>query len=70
MGFSYKPLWKTLIDKDMKPHELMVKADFTTRQLTHLNKNEPINLKIIESICHVLDCRIQDVIEITPDKPC
>lgn len=34
--------------------------------LAKLGKNEPVNLKIIESICRELQCGIEDVVETTP----
>lgn len=32
--------------------------------LAKLGKNEPVNLKIVESICKELQCGIEDVVEI------
>lgn len=64
---SYKPLLKTLLEKDMTKTELRLAADFSTVTLAKIKKNEPITLTIIEKICSVLDCRIEDVIEFVPE---
>lgn len=61
---SYNPLWKTLIDKDKKRMDLLDIAGISRGTLAKMGKNEPVNLKVIDSICVNLECKIQDVIEI------
>lgn len=61
---SYDRLWKTLIDKHMKKTELRDRIGISNATLAKLGKNEPVNLKIIETICRELQCNIEDVVEI------
>lgn len=61
---SYDRLWKTLIDKHIKKTELKELIGISNATLAKMGKNEPVNLKIIESICKELDCKIEDVVEI------
>jgi DNA-binding Xre family transcriptional regulator len=61
---SYDRLWKTLIDKHMKKTELRDVIGISNATLAKMGKNEPVNLKIIESICKELECGIEDVVEI------
>jgi hypothetical protein len=61
---SYDRLWKTLIDKHMKKTEFRDKVGISNATLAKLGKNEPVNLKIIESICKELECCVEDVLEI------
>lgn len=56
MPFSYKKLWKLLIDKDVKKTDLINKADISSNILAKMGKNEPVSL--------LIDCNIGDVIEI------
>ena len=63
---SYDRLWKTLIDKRMKKTEFRDKVGISNATLAKLGKNEPVSLVIIEKICKELDCRGEDVVEITP----
>ncbi len=60
----YDGLWKTLIDRHMNRTELRDKIGISNATLAKLGKNEPVNLKIIESICRELQCSIQDVVDI------
>lgn len=61
--FSYKPLWKMLIDRNMTQTELRQKANFTAPVLAKMNKEEPVSLDILDRICNSLDCEIQDIIK-------
>ena len=63
MSLSYAPLWKLLIDQDMKKTELRKKAGFSTVTLAKLGKNEPVSLSVIEEICKILDCQPGDIVE-------
>ena len=57
MAISYNKLWKLLIDKNMKKMELRRAAGISTNALAKLGK--------IEKICHVLNCQVADIMEIT-----
>ena len=64
MAVSYKKLWKLLIDKDMKKKDLRIATGMTTTALAKLGKNEHVNTEILAKICKVLECNIEDIIEI------
>lgn len=66
--FSYKPLLKLLLDKEMSKTELRIKTGMSMATLAKIGKNENISMKTLDDICMVLDCRIEDVIEYVPDK--
>ena len=61
---SYKPLWKTLIEKGINKTELRNMAGFSSGTLARMGKNQYIELKHIDKICQVLNCEISDVIEV------
>lgn len=63
---SYDPLWKLLIDKKMKKLDLCKTAGIATSTLAKMGKNEYVALPILEKLCLALNCRIEQVIEITP----
>lgn len=64
---SYKPLWHTLINKNIKKLELCQIAGISTATLAKLGKNENINTDIINRICGALDCRVDEVVEYVPE---
>ena len=64
MAISYNKLWKQLIDKKMTKTELRLAADISTTTLAKLGKDETVSMDVMLRICKVLECKIEDVIEI------
>ena len=67
MAVSYKKLWKLLIDKDIKKEDLCAKAGISPASVTKMGRNGHVTTEILLKICTALDCRIEDVLEISPD---
>lgn len=63
MSFTYKPLWKTLIDKDMNKSRLREKTGISMGTLATMGKDEYIAMSVLDRICTELNCNIEDVIE-------
>ncbi|MFI3327160.1 MAG: helix-turn-helix transcriptional regulator [Clostridia bacterium] len=65
MIISYNKLWKLLIDKNMKKQDLQQATGLSRATITKLGKNEDVSTATLRKICDVLDCNIEDIIEIT-----
>lgn len=68
MDVSYKRLWKLLIDRDMKKKDLAEKANLSNYTINKMNKGENVNTDTLVKICRALNCRIEDIMEVVPDK--
>ena len=68
MARSYNKLWKLLIDMKMNKTQLRQSAKITTNAMSKMAKNEPVTLETLEKICGVLDCKIEDIVEIIPEN--
>ena len=68
MAISYNKLWKLLIDKKMTKTELRLAADISTTTLAKLGKDETVSMDVMLRICKVLNCGIEDVIEIVNEN--
>jgi len=68
MSVCYKKLWKLLIDKNMKKTDLRTAAGITTTALAKLGRNENVNTEVIVKICKVLECNIEDIMEIIEEE--
>ncbi len=68
MAIRYNKLWKLLIDKEMMKKDLRDQSGITTNALAKLGKNEHVSTQILEKICRVLDCNIEDVCEFVNDE--
>ena len=67
MAVCYKKLWKLLIDKNMNKTELRAVTGITTTALAKLGKNEHVNTEVLAKICKVLECNIEDIMEIVDE---
>ena len=59
---TYKPLWKTLIDKDMKKMDLVEDGTVSRGTLAKMGKNQKESLDVVERICKRLQCKVEEVI--------
>ena len=64
MAISYNKLWKQLIDKKLTKTELRLAADISTTTLAKLGKDETVSMDVMHRICKVLECKIEDIVEI------
>ena len=69
MGISYKPLWILLIKRDMTKGQLREKEGISSRAMAKMGKSEDVNTDVLRKICTALNCTLDDIVEITPDKP-
>lgn len=63
MGFSYKPLWKLLIDKNMSKVQLRDALGLSPSTLAKLGKGEYVSMDVLDRICVFLSCKIEDIVE-------
>ena len=68
MAVSYTKLWKLLIDKNMSKTQLIKAAKISTNAMAKLGKNEDVRVEGLVKICSELNCSMDDIMEIIPDK--
>lgn len=66
--FSYKKLFKKLIDLDMTNNELMEKANISKSTFYKIKNGQNVTTDILLRICNTLECNIEDIIEINDIK--
>ena len=67
MSISYKKLFHLLIEQDMTTSQLQKKAGFSANDIARLKRNSPVSLETIESICHTMNCGVDDIMDFVPD---
>ena len=67
MAVSYKKLFHFLIEKNMTNAQLRQEAGFSADIITRLKHNEYVSLESVESICRVLKCGADDILEFVPE---
>lgn len=68
MQVNYDKLWKLMIDKKINKTQLSEKAGITTNAMAKLGRNESVQVETLVKICNVLNCEIEDVVEIEKDE--
>lgn len=63
----YDRLWKTMKQKGMTQYKLIREYGFSTGQLDRLRKNENISMYTLNTLCRILDCAVEDIIEYKPE---
>ena len=70
MSFTYKPLWKLLIDKNMTKKALMQLTGISKSTMDKMYREEYVALSVLDRICSQLQCDISDVISRKEDEEC
>lgn len=61
---NYNKLWKLLIDKKLKKKDLRAMAGLSTNVIAKMGKGGDVSTQVIRKICEVLDCRIEDIVDL------
>ena len=61
--FSYKRLFKKLIDLDMTNNELMEKAKVSKSTFYKMKNGQNVTTDVLLRICNALDCDIKEIVE-------
>ena len=68
MAVSYKKLFHLMIEKKMTNAQLQKQAGFSANIITRLKRDEYISLESVESICRVMKCGVDDILEFISEK--
>lgn len=63
MPFSYKPLWKLLVEHELTKTEFREKLGLSTATLAKLGKDEYVSLEVIDKICTHFGVQPQEIME-------
>lgn len=66
--FSYNPLWKMLIDRDLKKRQLQELSGVSAASIAKMGRNENVTTEVLLRICEALDCNIENIMERIPVK--
>jgi len=63
----YDKLWETMKQKGISQYKLLREYGFSSGQLDRLRKNESVSTFTLNTLCRILECRIEDVVEYIPE---
>lgn len=65
---NYNKLWKMLIDKNLMKKDLIEMAGITTNAMAKMGKGGDVSTQILSKICNVLDCKLEDIVELDSEQ--
>lgn len=65
---TFNKLWKTMNEKDISQYMLINTYKISESQLTRLRRNEVVKTEILNKLCNILDCKIEDICEFKKDS--
>lgn len=63
MTFEYKPLFKTMIDREVTREELKKELQLSSATMAKLTKGEYVSMAVLDKLCSYLNCEIEDIIQ-------
>ena len=61
---SFAPLWKTLKEKNLSTY----KYGISKGTIDNLKHNRNVTLLTVEQLCHILDCKVEDIVVYIKDN--
>ena len=68
MDVNYNKLFKLLIDKELKKSEFAKAVGISANTMAKLSHNDTVSLDIIIRICRYLQCTVDDIMDVLPEK--
>lgn len=65
---NYNKLWKILIDKNLMKKDLIEMAGITTNAMAKMGKGGDVSTQVLSKICNVLDCKLEDIVELDSEQ--
>lgn len=62
---SYNRLWETMEKRKISQYRLIKEFGLSSGQMSRLKKNIYVSTHTLETLCRILDCRIEDVMEVS-----
>lgn len=64
---KYDPLWRMLKEKGISQYQLIKDYGIDKAQLQRLRQNLVVKTLILNRLCQILNCRIEEIMEYVPD---
>lgn len=65
---SYKPFYETMFKRGVTEYALIFKQGMPANTLNRMKHGKAITTKTLDTLCSILDCRVEDVLEYVPPE--
>ncbi len=64
----YNRLWETMKKKGITKYYLTAKCGLSPSMITRLKRNQSVRMDTINTLCSILDCKVEDIVEYIKDN--
>lgn len=65
---SYQPFYRTLYEKGITEYALIYKYGLPANTIHRMKHNKAITTTTLDTLCSVLDCKVEDILEYIPPE--
>ncbi len=65
---TYKPLWEIMKKNGVSTYTLINKHNISSSTIHRLRHDQGVTTQLIDDLCRILDCKVEDVIEYIPNE--
>lgn len=65
---SYAKLFKLLVEKKMRRGDLKRQAGISYATIAKMENGENVYMDVVVKVCKALDCTVNDIMDILPEK--
>ncbi|MBQ3177974.1 MAG: helix-turn-helix transcriptional regulator [Clostridia bacterium] len=66
--FTYDKLWQTMKERGISQYKLEKDYNISRGTISTLRKNGNVTVYTLDTLCQILHCRVEDILEIIPDE--
>ena len=59
----YTPLWETMKNKGITTYALINRHNISSSTINRLRHNKGVTTQLIDDLCAILDCKVEDIIK-------
>ncbi len=63
----YDPFWKTMKERGLTTYQLINRHGYSSHTTHRLRHNKGISTSLINELCILLDCRVEDILLFLPE---
>ena len=64
---KYDRLWETMKTKGITQYDLYTHHNVNRAQINRLRQNKNVEVNTIDTLCNILQCAVEDIMEHIPD---
>lgn len=65
---SYRPFWTSIEKRGLTTYQLIYKEGILPDTIQRLRSGKPITTTTLNTLCIVLNCGVDDILEFVPEK--